>query len=87
MTSKQARPLEYYLEGKENSKSLIVFMQGWPDNNQVWEPLEWKETISGNRLLFINFPNSTKTQENLKWGQDFPVIVDRIKATLDEIEI
>lgn len=36
-------------------------------------------------MLFINLPNSTKTQEYLKWGQDFPVIADRIKATLDEV--
>ena len=84
MTS--AKPLEFYLEGKEGSKNLVIFMQGWPDNNQVWEPLEWKQTISENRLLFINFPNTTNTQEQLKWGQDFPVVVDRIKATLDAVK-
>lgn len=77
--------LEYYLEGSESSKELVIFMQGWPDNNQVWEPLEWNQNLSDKRLLFINFPNTTKTQPYIKWGQDFPVVVDRIKATLDEV--
>ena len=29
----------------------------------------------------MNFPNYGK--ERIAWGQDFPVIVDRIKATID----
>jgi len=55
-------PLEFYLEGKKDSKTLIIFMQGWPDSNQVWEPLDWKTTLADSRLLFINFPNTSKTQ-------------------------
>ena len=35
------------------------------------------------QLMFINFPNTTKTQPEIKYGEDFPVIVDRLKATFD----
>jgi len=66
---------------------LIVFLQGWPDNHLVWEPLQWKSTLNENRLLFVNFPNSTTTQETLPWGQDFNVIVERMKVTFEEIGV
>jgi hypothetical protein len=75
--------LEYFLEGSKESKSLVVFLQGWPDNNQVWDPLQWKSTLNENRLLFINFPNTTTTQQTLPWGQDFKVIIERMKLTFE----
>lgn len=51
----------------------------------MWEPLDAANTLKDNQLLFINFPNTSKTQEDIKWGQDFPVIVQRMKATFDAI--
>lgn len=81
----QVEPLEYFLEGKSGSKDIVVFLQGWPDNHQVWEPLDANNTLKDNRLLYINFPNTSKTQDQIKWGQDFPMIVQRMKATFDEV--
>ena len=78
-------PLEYFMEGNQNSKNIVVFLQGWPDNHQVWEPIDHQNTLKDNRVLFINFPNTSKSQEELKWGQDFPVIVQRMKRTFEKI--
>ncbi len=79
--------MEYYLEGNSESKNIVVFLQGWPDNHQVWEPLDHANTLKDSQQLFINFPNTSKTQEEIKWGQDFPVIVQRMRATFDAINL
>jgi hypothetical protein len=83
MTSSEVETLEYFVEGKKDAKTAVVFFQGWPDNNTVWDPLDWQNTMKDNKLIFINFPNTSSTQQALKWGQDFPVIVQRMKATVD----
>jgi hypothetical protein len=36
------------------------------------------------QLLFIDFPNTSSTEIDIKWGQDFPVIIERLKITLDK---
>jgi hypothetical protein len=43
MTDHTAQPLRHYLEGNNKSKTLIVFLQGWPDNRQMWDWINWKD--------------------------------------------
>ena len=77
----QTEPLQYFLDGNQKSKNIVVFLQGWPDNHHVWEPIDHQNTLKDNQVLFINFPNTSKSQEEIKWGQDFPVVVQRMKRT------
>ena len=37
-------------------------------------------------MLFIDFPNTASDKAEIKWGQDFPVIVDRLRATLEKFD-
>lgn len=37
------RKLEIKQEGNMKSDTLIVFLQGWPDNYQVWAPMNCHE--------------------------------------------
>lgn len=67
-----SEPLLHYVEGKEDSKTLLVFLQGWPDNHVMWDWIDWKDSLSDHRLLFIDFPNTASDKAELKWGQDFP---------------
>jgi len=50
---------------------MVVFLQGWPDNAQMWDWINWQEDLSNNHLLFVNFPN-TNGKVDMKWGEDFP---------------
>ena len=34
---------EYMLGGNEDSTDLVVFLQGWPDNWEMWDWINWKE--------------------------------------------
>ena len=58
----ETEPLEYFLDGNKDSKNIVVFLQGWPDNHQVWEPLDHQNTLKDNQVLFVNFPNTSKSQ-------------------------
>ena len=73
------------LAGNESSSDLVVFLQGWPDNWQMWDWINYKEQLKDCRMLFINFPN-TDGNETHKWGIDFPEMADNIKYTIDNIE-
>ena len=73
--------LNFYEEGNSKSNKLIVFLQGWPDNHNLWECLHWREDLSNYKIVFIDFPNTAGTVDN-KWGYDFPEIVDGIKEAL-----
>ena len=42
MTTNQ-EPLLHYVEGNKESKSLLVFLQGWPDNHVMWDWINWKD--------------------------------------------
>ena len=73
------------MEGNEDSTDLIVFLQGWPDNWEMWDWINWKDELKDYRLLFINLPN-TAGKVTHKWGVDFPQITENIKYTIDNIE-
>ena len=77
--------LDYKLEGNEDSQQLIVFLQGFPDNWEMWDWINWKEKLKDYRILFVNFPN-TGDKMTHKWGVDFPQLVQSIKFTFESIE-
>lgn len=76
--------LEHFEGGDKESKNLVVFLQGWPDNAAMWDWINWQENLSNNHLLFINFPNTNGKVDN-KWGQDFPEMIEDIKFTIDSL--
>lgn len=78
--------LQYTQAGNLDSPDLIVFLQGWPDNAEMWKWINWKEELSDKHLLFINFPN-TNGNVDLKWGKDFPEIVDDLKLVIGSLNV
>ena len=62
-----------------------MFLQGWPDNRGVWAPLECEKSLAAQRRLFINFPNTSTTQSEVRTGLDFPDVIRQLKATLDQV--
>lgn len=63
---------------------LLVFLQGWPDQMDMWEHyMDASKTFGRYRLLKINMPNAGK--EKIAWGQDFETLAERIKATIDSV--
>jgi len=79
----QATPLPYELTGNANSKQLLVFIHGWPDKPEVWDQVV-PEFEKEYQILSISYPNHS-SKETLKWGNDIPVTVQRIKATIDAV--
>lgn len=80
------RMLEYYEAGNLESEELVVFLQGWPDNAEIWNWINWKEELSTKHLLFINFPN-TNGKVDIKWGKDFPEIIEDLKLTISSLNV
>jgi hypothetical protein len=76
--------LELQLSGDLNSTTLLVFLQGWPDSADMWEYyMGVSNELKDYKILKINLPNYGK--ERIPWGQDFPIILDRLKATIDSV--
>ena len=50
--------LDYKFEGNEKSNEVVVFLQGWPDNWEMWEWVDYKTQLKDYKMLFINFPNT-----------------------------
>lgn len=76
-------PLPHTLTGNKNSKQLIVFLHGWPDTLELWGqfiPQFEKDYL----ILNVSYPNFDD-REFSKWGADFPEIVSRLKATIEEV--
>lgn len=78
--------LEHLSTGDTNSDNLVIFLQGWPDNYQMWDWIGWQEDLSQHHLLFLNFPN-TNGKVDHKWGKDFPEIIADLKFTFDSLNI
>lgn len=76
--------LEHQISGDLSSKTLLVFLQGWPDSLDMWEYyMGVSNELKDFKILKINFPNYGK--EKIAWGQDFPIIQSRLKATIDSV--
>jgi hypothetical protein len=76
--------LEWKLEGNKESKKVVIFLQGWPDNWELWNCLNYKEELKDMAMLFINWPN-TRGEVTHKWGVDFPYMIESLKLTLDSV--
>lgn len=76
--------MEHFEAGDKTSGELVVFLQGWPDNATLWDWINWKDELSSKHLLFINFPN-TNGKVDIKWGKDFPEIIEDLKVTIDSV--
>lgn len=83
MTSSER--LEHEVTGNASSGVLLVFLQGWPDQMDMWEHyMDASRTFGKYKLLKINMPNAGN--ERIAWGQDFELLSERIKATVDSVE-
>lgn len=49
----------------------------------MWDFIQPEKSLSEFKLLRMNMPNHGK--EKIAWGQDFPTIGARIKATIDSV--
>jgi len=78
-------PLPHETTGNVNSKHLIVFVHGWPDNMELWSKV-LPDLQKDSYLLNVSYPNYSD-KEKSKWGEDFPIIAQRLKATIDEVNV
>jgi len=80
MTTQQPLPNE--LSGNKNSESIVVFLHGYPDTTALWDhivaPLERDYYI-----LNVSYPNFSTKETNPK-GISFEVLIERLKATIDQ---
>ena len=78
--------LPYKLSGNLSSPYLLIFMHGYPDTFELWDPL-----IAPFALDFlcanISYPNFATLKQESKWGYDFPEITEALKRTLDKIDL
>ena len=77
--------LETLRRGNQRSDTMLVFLQGWPDNASLWDSLNWKEDLNDYDLVFINMPN-TNGKATHRWGKDFPELVEDIKFSIDQFQ-
>lgn len=76
--------LPFELIGKSSSQALLIFLHGWPDTYQLWDPLI--NSLSDDFLcLNISYPNFSGMSLESKWGYDFPVIAEALRKTIDDI--
>lgn len=76
--------LEFIEEGNTKATTMLVFLQGWPDNAAIWDRIGWKQDLNDNHILFINLPN-TNGKITHPWGKDFPELIEDIKFTIDGV--
>ena len=86
METKTDKPhfLPHILEGPHDSENLLIFLHGYPDNMDLWEPMV--ENLKPDyRCLRISYPNFSSTYKE-KWGIDFEVLLVKIKELIDFVD-
>ena len=84
-TTSPSTLLEHQVTGNPKSDILLIFLHGWPDQMDMWDNyMSVDTTFSKYRVLKINMPNAGK--EKIAWGQDFHMLTERIKATVDSVD-
>lgn len=58
-----------------------MFLQGWPDNSEIWDTLHLSQKLKDVRVVLIDLPN-TKGKVEANWGSDFNQIVADLFITL-----
>jgi len=75
--------LPHEISGKKTSNQILVFLHGWPDTTALWD-----KTVAAFEkdyyILNISYPNFSPKETKAK-GEDFEVIADRIKLTIDHV--
>jgi len=81
---KKSHPVcEYTIEGNPDGPTL-VFVHGWPDNASLWRLQA--EALGGEfRCVLVTLPNFGE-QSVKAGGYDFPGLVTRLAATIDEVQ-
>lgn len=78
--------LPYKLNGNASSSHMLIFLHGYPDTVDIWDPL--LPTLSKDyQIVKISYPNFSSLRTDEKWGFDFPVIAEALKRTLDKIDL
>lgn len=75
--------LPYELSGNKNSNQILIFLHGWPDTSAIWDKVI-PSFEKNYYILNITYPNYSQ-KEQIPKGQDFEVIADRVKATIDHV--
>ncbi len=74
---------EYRIEGRPDGPTL-VFIHGWPDNASLWR-YQVAELGARFRCVLLTLPNFGE-QAVKPGGVDFPELVDRLAATIREVQ-
>lgn len=83
MPERDSSVCEYRIEGNRDGPTL-VFIHGWPDNASLWR---WQvaELGANFRCVLLTLPNFGE-QAVEPGGFDFPELVDRLAATIREVQ-
>jgi len=76
-------PLPYEICGNKDSDKLLVFMHGFPDTTEIWDPII-APLVNDAYILNVSYPNFSDKETNPK-GIDFEELIDRLKETIDQI--
>jgi pimeloyl-ACP methyl ester carboxylesterase len=71
--------LKFERRGNEANDAL-VFIHGWPDDQSLWDR-EFERFSKNHHCVRITLPNCGETLD-LRWGADFPVLVELISETI-----
>ena len=75
--------LPFRLSGNALSKYLLIFLHGWPDTFELWDPI-LSNLSKDFHCINISYPNFSTMRADSKWGYDFPEISEAIKHTIDK---
>jgi pimeloyl-ACP methyl ester carboxylesterase len=71
-------------ESNPNSKKILVFLHGFPDSIRLWD--KYVEKFKNEYIcVAVSYPNYHKSLR-LKWGLDFPEVLQRLKNTIDKVD-
>lgn len=78
--------LPYKLTGNASSPYLLIFLHGFPDTFELWDPLI--TLLSKDfQCLNISYPNFASLKTEAKWGYDFPELIEAMKRTIDKVDL
>ncbi|MGD8803344.1 MAG: alpha/beta hydrolase [Gammaproteobacteria bacterium] len=63
-----------------DANDALVFIHGWPDDQSLWDR-EFERLSRTHYCVRVTLPNCGKTHD-LRWGADFPVLVELISQTV-----
>mmetsp|Transcript_49445 Transcript_49445/g.111046 ORF Transcript_49445/g.111046 Transcript_49445/m.111046 type:complete len:339 (+) Transcript_49445:36-1052(+) len=64
--------------GKQDSRVVLLFVHGWPDNAKVWKKQLDHFAGLGYRCVAAELPNSGSSGEQVRAGYDFEVVASQL---------